>query len=134
MRTIATAATVLLLAGLAGCGGTDSKPKPNNAAPPTAAPATAMVQGRLVMVGGTAPGKGRPISGTVTFTGADGSVTKTQVDETGTFAIGLYPGTYTIAGTSPVFNDGKGRCITDPAKTKLVAGKTVTTDVACPVK
>lgn len=134
MRTIAATAAVLLLTGLAGCGGTDSKPKPNNAAPPTAAPATAMVQGRLLMVGGPAPGKGQPIAGTVTFTGPDGSVTKTQVDESGAFAIGLYPGTYTIAGTSPVFNDGKGRCITDPVKTKLAAGKTVTADVACPVK
>jgi hypothetical protein len=79
-------------------------------------------------------GKPKSIAGTVVFKGPGGSTTKTQVDATGKFAIGLYPGTYTIEGSSPLYEDGKGRCVTDPATTVLKAGTTVTANVYCQIK
>lgn len=135
MRILKAAAAVILLAAtVAGCGGSD-KPaaKAGTNAPPSTAPATATVRGRLLAVGGPAPGTARPVAGTVTFTGPNGSTTKTQVDKTGRFEIGLYPGTYRIRGSSPSFNDG-APCATDPATTRLTAGTTVTADVYCQMR
>lgn len=134
MRILTAVFAVVLAAALAGCGGSDkTEAKPGTNAPPSSAPATAVVRGRLLAVGGPAPGTPRPMSGTVTITGPDGSTTKTQVDQTGTFEIGLYPGTYRIHGSSPSFDDG-ALCSTDPPSTKLAAGKTVTANVYCQMR
>ena len=124
----------ILVLALSGCGGNDSKPKAHTPAPPTGQP-TGMLQGTLETVGGPAPaGKPKPVAGTVTITGADGSTTKAPVDESGKFAIGLYPGSYRVRGTSPLVDDGKTVCTTEQAKVDLVAGKTVTADVVCSIK
>ena len=142
MRTSTTLATaVVLTLALTGCGGHEKKkPDADTSHPPTA-PTTALVQGTLQFSGGPAgptsgPAQGKPksIAGTIVFKGPNGSTTKTQVDATGKFAIGLYPGTYTIEGSSPLYEDGKGRCATDPATTTLTAGRTVTADVYCQIK
>ncbi len=136
VRTIATAAAAVLLATtLTGCGGGDKpEPKAGPTAPPTSPPATGMVQGRLVTVGGPAPGTAKPVPGTVTFQGPDGSTTRTEVDESGRFAIGLYPGSYQIRGTSPTVQDGKLECSTEKPRTTLTAGRTVTADVLCSIR
>lgn len=134
MKTNATAACAVLLAvALTGCGGGDtSKPKANNTAPPSA-PTTGVVRGRLLEVGGPTNNR-HPIAGTVTFKGPDGSIAKAPVDETGAFAIGLYPGRYEIRGTSPQVDNGRLPCSTASATTTLVAGKTVTADVICSIR
>jgi ABC-type glycerol-3-phosphate transport system substrate-binding protein len=138
MKLIATGAAALLLtATLAGCGGKEPAAKTRTTTPPTtpptSAPATATVRGRLLAVGGPAPGDPRPMSGTVTFTGPDGSTTKTRVDKTGAYEIGLYPGRYTIQGSSPTF-DGGAPCNTSPPTTTLTAGKTTTANVYCQMR
>ena len=137
MKTSATlaavVATLALALALAGCGGSEKqKPDADTSVPPPG-PTAAMVQGTLEMVGGPAPGKPQPVAGTVTITSADGSVTKAVVDESGKYAIGLFPGRYTIRGTSPQINDGKSTCTTEKKTVTLTADKTVTADVVCSV-
>lgn len=121
---------VALALGLAGCGG-GGKPGPK---PTLGTPTSGLVQGRLVEIGGPTPGDPRPISGTVTFKGPDGSVTKAEIDDSGHFSIGLSPGRYQIRGTSPLYNDGKATCSTDPPTTTLRAGSTVTANVVCSIR
>jgi hypothetical protein len=130
----AAALCAVLLLTVAGCGGGAAKqPKANTSVPPTSAPATGIVQGRLLAVGGPAPGDPRPMAGTVTFIGPDGSTAKAPVDKTGRFSIGLYPGLYRIRGSSPTFDRG-AVCSTRPASTTLIAGKTVTANVYCQMR
>lgn len=134
MKTIAaSAAAVLLAASLAGCGGDHSTKKIDTSVPPTGQP-TGIIQGTLQLVGGPPSSKPKPIAGTVTFTGPGGSTTKAQVDESGKFAIGLYPGKYVVRGTSPLYQDGKLGCVTAEPKITVVAGKTVTADLGCSIK
>ena len=133
VRTASLALACSLALALSGCGGGEKKSEPDTSVPPSA-PSTAMVQGTLQFSGGPAGTKPRPVAGTVLFRGPGGSTTKAEVDSSGKFAIGLYPGTYTIEGTSPQYDGGKGRCTTDPATTKLTAGKTVTANVYCQVR
>lgn len=134
MKPLVLALGCVLSLGVVGCGGED-KPA---AAPPTAPPSTpptalATVQGKLLMVGGPAPGVQEPAPGTLTIKRAASSVTA-EIGEDGTFAIQLPEGRYRITATSPGYLEGRGLCVTDPAETTLTAGKTVTSDVYCSMK
>lgn len=125
----------LLAATLVGCGGSD-KPEaaPDPTAPPSTLPASVgTVEGKLMMVGGPAGTKPKPIAGKLVITGSESTV-HADIGEDGAYAIQLAPGSYRITATSPGFDDGKAICVTEPADTKLLAGKTVTADVVCPVK
>ncbi|WP_148044916.1 hypothetical protein [Nocardioides marmorisolisilvae] len=131
MKSLALGCILVLV--LSGCGGGEKKKPDADTSIPPPGPAAAMVRGTLEMVGGPAPGKPQPVGGTVTITSASGSVTKATVDSTGKYAIGLFPGRYTIRGTSPQINDGKTTCTTEKKTITLVALKTVTADVVCSI-
>lgn len=130
-KTLVAALALLPLLALGACG-TDKLPEigvPSGA--PATAPASGLVRGRLELVGGLSGTQPDPVAGTITFTGADGSVATTDVDDKGTFAIGLSPGTYTLTGTSSAFEGGKGTCRTDPPTTTVKADGDTTADVRC---
>lgn len=133
VKSFAIVASLLLATSLAGCGGSDGsdpKPRADTSVPPTGQP-TGMLQGTLQMVGGVSGATPEPVPGTITIAGPGGSVTKTEVDESGRFAIGLFPGSYQVRGTSPKFNGSRGTCRTSEASTRLSAGDTVTVEVDC---
>lgn len=123
----------LLALGLTGCGGDDKPETSGRTAPPSTLPASVgTVQGRLLMVGGPAPGASDPISGRLTIKGT-GSTLRADIGKDGKYAIQLAPGDYRITATSPSIDDGAMTCVTAPATTTLIAGKTVTADVVCSV-
>lgn len=126
--SLAVAAAALLLA--AGCGG-DEKPEatPSSAFP---TPDSATVEGRLLAVGGPAPGDPRPMKrGTITLTGPDGSRISGQVDAEGHFAIGVTPGTYRVVGRSKDFNAGGADCLPKKRTVALEKGSNTTVDLYC---
>ncbi|MFL6159229.1 MAG: hypothetical protein ACJ72D_24350 [Marmoricola sp.] len=130
VKSFAILASLLLATTLTACGGSDPEHKAGTSVPPTGQP-TGMLQGTLQMVGGMSGATPEPVPGTITIAGPGGSVTKTEVDASGRFAIGLFPGSYRVRGTSPKFNESKGTCRTSEASTKLTAGATVTIEVDC---
>jgi hypothetical protein len=103
--------------------------------PPAAAssPAnTAVLTGLFEADGGPAPGSPQPLPGTVTITGP---VTQhVTVGPDGKYAAVVPPGTYTVTGTSPRYNDGAATCRTDGATVTVRAGQTVASDVVCEEK
>lgn len=103
-----------------------------NAHKPARAPRSGTLTGRLVLAGGPAPGRTIPVDGSVVVTGS-GQNYVVPVGPDGRFTSELTPGTYTLTGTSPKFNDGKSIC---QAQTKvvLVEGKTSDTGVLCPIR
>ena len=67
-----------------------------------------VVKGRLVAVGGPAPGSPRPLAGTVSFTGPEAK--SVSVGKDGAFQISLPPGTYKVQGHSPLYGGGTYTC------------------------
>ena len=133
VKAAALALGCLLVLGLSGCGGSDEPEASGPTAPPTSPPASVgTVQGRLLMVGGPAPGTPDPVPGRLTIKGA-GSTLHADIGKDGKYAIQLAPGRYRITATSPEVDDGAMTCTTTPATTELTAGRTVTADVACAV-
>jgi hypothetical protein len=136
VKTTALALGCVLALGLSGCGG-DDEPKPKVAeptAPPSSLPASVgTVQGRLLLVGGPAPGAESAAPGKLRIT-RPGSSVKADIGEDGTYAIQLAPGSYRITATSPKYDNSDGTCRTDPPVTVIAAGKTVTADVYCVMK
>ena len=65
------------------------------------------VSGRLLLVGGPAPGF-RTTSGTVKLHGARS--TQGAVDRRGHFVVAVDPGTYRVTGTSPDYGNGRYLC------------------------
>jgi uncharacterized cupin superfamily protein len=91
--------TALLLVGAAAVAAACDGPVPR---------ATGSVTGTFEGVGGPAAivnGKPEtqvfPLSGTVTFTDADGHATRFAIGTTGTFSVRLAAGTYSVSGRTP---------------------------------
>jgi hypothetical protein len=72
-------------------------------------PAQGILTGHLYAVGGPAPGTRRPWPGTVTLTGA-GMHRDIKVDAGGGYSAWVPPGTYVVAGRSPLYQDGAAAC------------------------
>src|SRR5437899_1485435 len=68
------------------------------------------VVGRLVRVGGPAPGLPAPLPGKIEARDSAGNLHSAAVGRSGRFRLSLPPGTYTVTGTSPLIQDGKARC------------------------
>jgi hypothetical protein len=96
----------LAAVGLAGVTVACSSPAP--VIHPMAAAGT--LTGHLYGVGGPAPGAPRPWPGTVTVTGGLGVHRDVQVGADGRFSVLVPAGTYTVAGRSPLYQDGAAVC------------------------
>ena len=90
----------------------------------------ATIAGRLVEIGGPAPGSPRAIAGTIlvyrTANRSGTPLTTVRTDAHGNFTLIVDPGTYYLAARS-------GRCVS-AGPTIAPAGKTTRTDVICSVK
>ena len=134
---------LVLVAGscVTACASSQSHPtssatsQPSSAAPlavtSLASPAT--LTGNFVAAGGPGPGSLPPLSGTITIAGP---VTQhLTVGPDGKYTATLPPGTYTVTGTSPQYNDGAATCDTESgAPMTLTAGQSATADVLCQEK
>jgi hypothetical protein len=116
---------LLLAAALAGCSTSASSEKPSagsdprvspgfastdSGSPTVPGPSTGTVTGRVLFVGGPAPGLPRAPKngGTVVFTGTPPA--QAQVDTHGRFSVQLTPGNYRVRATSPDYINGHGVC------------------------
>ena len=79
---------------------------------PGSQPPPVHIVGQLVEVGGPPPGAPRGVPGTVRFTG-DGRPVTVTTNPQGQFSVELEPGTYTVTGTSPLYEDGNAFCYGD---------------------
>jgi hypothetical protein len=116
--TLASVVLVLLIVpALAGCSSHTAPPKGE-------------ISGRLVAVGGPAPGLPRPLPGHVTVNGPSGKVTTVAVTSNGQFRLELPVGTYTLIGHSPYY--GSNEYVCHGARTAVVgSSQFVAVDVVC---
>lgn len=91
-----------------------------------------VLTGRLIAVGG-ATSNPRPLTGHVTASGPRASQT-VQVGPDGNYKLNLPPGTYTLTGTSPLYDGGHGTCRPIETTIAVTAGTTDTADVICSEK
>jgi hypothetical protein len=83
------------------------------------------------MAGGPAPGVTIRVPGTITAVSA--SLTKQVIaGEDGAFTLVLPPGSYTLSGTSPQYNDGRATCVADPLVVR--AGTVTRMNVTCAMR
>ena len=94
---------------------------------------TGTIRGELLISGGAAPGMDQPTNGNVEATGKGGVTYSTAVSGNGQFVLHLAMGTYSLAGTSPNFDGGKGRCL-GPDKITVSKNKITKANVNCPAK
>ena len=121
---------------------TTSVPAPGVAASACRAPRdgrVAQLSGNLRMVGGLDPGRPQPVAGTVLAVRSSGEQCGANAARDGSFAMQLLPGTYTLTGRSPSFNDGKYEC--DAPHAVIVDERPMTSqgpppfvDVICPMR
>jgi hypothetical protein len=71
------------------------------------------VRGRMIFMGGPAPGAWPVTPGVVTLRGA--SIRRVEVDSRGHFQVTMDAGNYRVTGTSPRFGDGTYVCRTTQA-------------------
>ncbi len=106
----AIAVSLTAFPALAGCGG--------NAA-------HGAIAGVLERVGGPPPGSPVALPGHVVAVNSAGAQFTTAVGSNGRFSLSLPPGTYQLAGYSPLMDDGKMRCGTAHAF-HVTTGRTLT--------
>jgi hypothetical protein len=75
--------------------------------------ATQIVTGRLVRVGGPAPGSPVPLPGSIKAVDAAGHAYAAKADRSGRFRLTLPPGVYTVTGHSPLISSGQQLCAAD---------------------
>jgi hypothetical protein len=107
-------------------------------------PALMAVRGKFEMTGGPVqPGKtstpARPLSGVVTFRDSGGDLLNVTVGASGTFAVNLAPGTYTVTGRSKhIQQQNANGTVSDPpcssaVKLTVRAGTPAHVTVVCAV-
>jgi hypothetical protein len=92
-------------------------------------PESAHIVGRLLAVGGPAPGAPRPQPGTVTLRNRDTEIT-VLAGENGRYSAEVSPGTYEIEGHSPYYGGGKYVCEAT-GSVRVLANETGSADVYC---
>jgi hypothetical protein len=93
--------------------------------------ALATISGRLLAVGGPAPGTARPLPGTVTLENtATHSTTLLRVGQDGRYTTSVGAGTYKIVGHSPLYGSGKYEC-KSPKTVTTAANAKARADVFC---
>ncbi|MCU7722557.1 hypothetical protein ODJ79_02405 [Actinoplanes sp. KI2] len=118
----------LIVLAAAGC-----SPGAGGAEPSGSAPGSGVVQGHLYGVGGPPPGTRQAWTGTVSFDGG-GTHADVAVKDDGSYSIALGPGRYTVAGSSPRYQDGKQACSPATGAVEVTAGSTTTVDVLCQMR
>jgi hypothetical protein len=92
------------------------------------------ISGYLYAEGGPTD-KTYPLTGDVFVSGVSGNIRRFRVPvgpDSG-YSVSVLPGTYTLTGRSPQFNDGRVPC--SPASSVTVTdGRVVTVDVVCQMK
>lgn len=131
---LATCAAAALVSACTG-GGREAKPATAASSPAPAAgnssrPARGVITGHLLAVGGPAAVAPRPLPGRVEAVGAGATWQDASVTGDGEFRISVSPGTYTMAGTSPLYNSGHAVCRAQQPAT-VSAGEAVTVDIYC---
>jgi hypothetical protein len=91
--------------------------------------ATAIIGGRLLAVGGPAPGTAHPLPGTVILR-SPGSEITVPVGKTGRYSAEVPPGRYEVDGHSPLYGSGKYSCRALKPVTPAANG-TTTANVYC---
>lgn len=106
-----------------------------NAHRPSSAPRSGTLAGRLFLSGGLAPGRTIPADGGSLVVTGQGHSHVVPVGSDGRFTSELPPGTYTVTGTSPTFNnnDASSVCLAQ-TKVTVTEGKTSDTGVLCPIR
>jgi hypothetical protein len=74
---------------------------------------TRVVTGKLVRVGGPAPGSPVPLPGSIKAVDAAGHAYAAKADRSGRFRLTLPPGVYTVTGHSPLISSGQQLCAAD---------------------
>jgi len=106
----------------------------SGAAHPTPGTATAgVIHGRLVAEGGPQGVSPRPLPGQVNAVGAGTASHVATVTADGSFRLSVAPGTYTLTGTSPLYNAGHVQCRAQQP-VSVSAGQAVTADIYCQEK
>jgi hypothetical protein len=91
---------------------------------------TGTMKGQLFISGGPSPGQNRPTNGNVEATGRGRNTYSTAVSENGQFVLHLPTGTYSLTGSSPNFDGGKGKCL-GPDKITVSESQTIRANVNC---
>jgi hypothetical protein len=99
----------------------------------TGVPGDGTLVGRMFLSGGPAPGGLIPVVGGSVEASADGTRHAIPVDAHGRFADALAPGSYTLTGTTPTYNDGKSLCRAS-AHVVISSGKASTSKVLCAIR
>jgi hypothetical protein len=97
---------------------------------------TGTLKGQLLLSGGPPPGKNRPTNGNVVATSNVGNISyrySTPVSQSGQFVLHLAPGIYSLTGSSPNYDGGKGKCFGSKKFTVSLSHSTRTI-VYCPEK
>jgi hypothetical protein len=71
---------------------------------------TGTIRGQLLLSGGPPPVQKRPTNGNVEATGSGRNTYATTVSQNGQFVLHLPAGTYSLTGSSPNYDGGKGEC------------------------
>jgi len=115
-RWLLLAGLVTLTAGVAACSSSET---------PTA---TGTLSGRLLRIGGPAPGDAQPLSGSVEVVSPSGERTQVQVEADGIFSLDLPAATYTLAASPAT---GSYLPCQPESGVVVTAGTTSSTDVTC---
>ena len=137
MKILRASAGVLAIALLAGCtaAAANQGPRQDNGRAMGRVTGRFFIEGGPLGPGGQQPGK-RPISGTVTFTGAGHRYFSVHARSSGDFTVQLPPGRYRVSGRSPsiVEVSGGARRIlpcSQPLTVTVTAGHAANIAVTC---
>jgi hypothetical protein len=124
-------ALVLVLCGCSSASGaTDESGLPSVASSSSPVATEVAVTGHLLRMGGPVGTPTKGVPGTVTFSGAAGSVSVTVPDD-GRFTVNVAPGVYTPVGSSPVL--GGGACYSSP-DTSVDIQVSTTVNIVCNIR
>jgi hypothetical protein len=110
------------------------QPMPADGVGASHAAATGKLTGRLIIVGGPAPGAAHPVAGRVAVTG-NGVHVDVKVGEDGVYTVSVPPGRYQVTGHSPsvVVDDREAPCPSSK-DARVTPGGAAVLDAICSIK
>jgi hypothetical protein len=132
MRTLLVVLLLCAASMTAGCSGANAPTTEVAASHATKVDGT--LSGRLITVGGPAPGSPSPVAGAVTVTGG-GVHLDVKVGLDGAYSVSLPAGRYTVVGHSPsVTAEGAAMPCPGRKEARVTPGATVVLDAVCSIK